>query len=291
MEAAVRAATFAPSVARNTASLNASVERYLSGGNPVDKTIVLGFKSRWLDAEIPNALVASYVRQQPNRLVGFAGVDPTDGAAALAELQQARDSLGLRGLTISPAAQDFRPTDSRAMALLGEAARLRMPVVVHPGVHFSVASKMEYARPHLLDEVAREFPTLKMVIAHVGYPWVDECVVLLGKHPNLFADVSGLLQRPWQAYNALLTAHEYGVIDKLFFGSDFPNTSAAASIEALYSINQVVGGTSLPTIPRQLLQGIVERDALALLGLAGPAAPVSARTPARLLDEHDEIEV
>ena len=105
------------------------------------------------------------------------------------------------------------------------------------------------------------------MIAQLGQPWVDETICLLGKHDNVYADVSGLLSRPWQAYNALVSAYQYGVIDKLLFGSDFPYRSAAECIEALYSINQIAQGTNLPLIPREALRGIVERDALSLLGL------------------------
>ena len=76
-----------------------------------------------------------------------------------------------------------------------------------------------------------------------------------------------MLSRPWQAYNALVEAYQAGVIDKLLFGSDFPYTSAEDCIEALYSINQLAQGTNLPVVPREALRGIVERDALNLLGL------------------------
>ncbi len=58
------------------------------------------------------------------------------------------------------------------------------------------------------------------------------------------------------------------MIDKLLFGSDFPYTVASECIEALYSINQIAQGTNLPVVPREALRGIVERDALALLGLS-----------------------
>lgn len=101
----------------------------------------------------------------------------------------------------------------------------------------------------------------------MGQPWVDETITLLGKHQNIYADVSGLLGRPWQAYNALVCAYQYDVIDKLLFGSDFPYTSANECIEALYSINQIAQGTNLPVVPRESLRGIIERDALSLLGL------------------------
>jgi len=127
---------------------------------------------------------------------------------------------------------------------------------------------LEYGRPYLLDEVSRSFPGLRIVIAQLGQPWIDETIVMLGKHANVLADLSGLLSRPWQAYNALVAAHQHGVIDKLLFGSDFPYTSATECIEALYSINQLAQGTNLPVVPREALRGIVERDALSLLGIA-----------------------
>ena len=96
--------------------------------------------------------------------------------------------------------------------------------------------------------------------------------MLLAKHPNVYAEISWILHRPWEAYQALLGAHESGVTDKILFGSGFPFLSAAASIESLYRINHLVHGTNLPTIPREALRGIVERDALTLLGIDHPAA-------------------
>ena len=109
---------------------------------------------------------------------------------------------------------------------------------------------------------------LRAWLATLGQPWVDETITMLGKHVNVFADVSGLLGRPWQAYGAMVSANQYGVMEKLLFGSDFPYTSAAECIEALYSLNQIAQGTNLPVVPRESLRGIVERDTIALLGLS-----------------------
>jgi hypothetical protein len=241
-------------------------EHHWSQTNVVDKSIVLAFKSRYMRAEVPNRYVADYVNRFPQKLIGFAGIDPTE-RTALDELRACRDGLQLRGLTLSPASQDFHPTDSRAMRVYAEAERLGMPVLVHPVGPATPESKLEYARPYMLDEVARAFPNLRLVIAQMGQPWVEETICMLGKHANVYADVSGMLLRPWQAYNALVLAHQHQVMDKLLFGSDFPHTSATDCIEALYSINQLAQGTSLPVVPREALRGIVERDTLGLLGL------------------------
>ncbi|HVT79940.1 MAG TPA: amidohydrolase family protein, partial [Phycisphaerae bacterium] len=167
-------------------------------------------------------------------------------------------------------------SDTRAMKVYEKAAALRLPVIFYNGTHLSPKTKMEYARPFLLDEVARSFPNLKMVVGHLGYPWMDETLILLGKHQNVYSDLSGLLRRPWVAYDALTRAHQFQITDKLLFGSDFPFTTAGECIETMYTINQTAMGTNLPTIPREALRGIIERDVLALLEIKMPTARMLA---------------
>ena len=251
----------------------ATPARHADAAEPVDATLVLGFTAHYLGAEIPNDQVAAYVRTAPDRLIGLAGIDPSEPKEAIAELERARSDLRMPGVAVAPAAQDFHPSSSQAMLVYGEVARLRMPILFHTGVFVTASTKMEYARPVLLDEVARELPDLKIVIAHLGFPWVTETVVLLAKHPNVYAEISWLLPQPWQAYQALATAYQFGVMDKLLFGSGFPFASAAEAIETLYGLNHLVHGTNLPSIPRDQLRGIVERDALGLLGIASVVTP------------------
>jgi hypothetical protein len=269
--AAVRARKRQPRVSAERSAWRgvpaADPEHHWAQSGTVDKSIVLGFKSRYLHAEIPNLFVSEYVRKFPLKLIGFAGIDPTEDGA-VDEVHTAKNELRLQGLTVSPPNQDFHPADSRAMDVYAAAEQLGMPILFHPSGQFSEKSKLEYGRPYLLDEVARSFPKLRIVIAQMGQPWIDETIIMLGKHANVFADVSGLLSRTWQAYNALVSVHQHGVIDKLLFGSDFPYTSATECIEALYSLNQLAQGTNLPVVPREALRGIVERDTLSLLGLA-----------------------
>jgi len=246
--------------------------KHFEATEPVDATIVLGFKSHYLDAEISNDVVSEYVRSHPGELIGFAGIDPSEPKEAVAEMTRAKGELRMRGVGVAPAAQDFHPSNSRAMIVYGEIADAGLPILFHTGVQITAATKLEFARPYLLDEIARELPKLKIVVAHMGYPWVNETIVMLAKHANVFAEISWMLHQPWQAYQALLSAYQNGVMDKLLFGSGFPVAAALDCIEALYSINRVVHGTSLPVIPREALRGIVERDALALLGIGDVAA-------------------
>lgn len=264
--------------------VRADTNRHLAAVDPVDHAIVLGFKSRYLSAEIPNDFVSRYVRRYASKMIGFAGIDPTD-SNCIDELKFVTDELGLKGVSISPAMQDYHPSDTRVMRFYAACSERGLPLVVDHNLR-SPASKMEYARPMLLDEVAREFPQLRIVLTHLGHPWIEEAIAVLGKHRHVYADIAGLLRRPWLAYNGLIGAYECGVIDKLLFGSDFPYRSPAASIESLYSINQLSYGTNLVTIPREQLRGIVERDALALLGIEHPRA-ISAGATAAILSDDD----
>ena len=267
----------------------AGAARHLAALEHVDTAIVLGFKSHYLDAEISNDHVAAHVSNHADRLIGFAGIDPSHPKEAVNELRRARGELSMPGIAVAPAAQDFHPSNSQAMQVYAEAAEQGMPILFHTGVFMTAATKLEYARPVLLDEIARELPTLKLIIAHFGHPWVNETIVLLAKHENVFAEISRLVHQPWQAYQALLSAYQFGVMEKLLFGSGFPTAAASYCIEALYSINHLVHGTHLPTIPREQLRGIVERDTLTLLGINGPRVQPELQPAAAAVQEPDEM--
>ncbi|GAG36739.1 unnamed protein product, partial [marine sediment metagenome] len=210
--------------------------------------------------------LADHVAQHPDKLIGVAAVDPAepDAMERLGNIAR-RSEFG--GVTISPAGQAFHPADTRAMMIYEFCTAHRLPVFVESGVELAPQAVLEFARPHLFDEVARTFPTLTLVISAMGRPWGDESIALLAKHPKVYADVAGLLGRPWEAYQSLLSAHQRGVSGKLLFGSDFPFSTPAEAIERLYRLNEIPHGTNLPAVPREVLRGIVENDALALLGM------------------------
>jgi hypothetical protein len=249
-----------------------------------DKTLILGFRSLHLDAEIPNELIAEHVGRKADRMVGVAGIDPTD-EAALDVAAELLDSAAFRGLTISPSSQNVHPADSRAMALYELAAERRVPMFFNQGTHFQSAGRMEYARPSLLDEIAREYPTMPIVISSLGHPWIEEGIALMGKHARVYGSIAGLIRRPWQAYNALVLVHQYHVMDKVLFGSGFPYLSAARAIETVYRLHEVTQGTNLPSVPRETLRSMVERDALTALGIARPGE--APKKPKTLYDDDD----
>jgi predicted TIM-barrel fold metal-dependent hydrolase len=105
------------------------------------------------------------------------------------------------------------------------------------------------------------------VLAHAGHPFTEECLVVIRKHPHVYADISALYYRPWQFYNTLIAAQEYKVTHKLLFGTDYPFASAQESIDGLRNVNAVIGGSGLPRFSEDAVEEILARDALSLLGV------------------------
>ena len=249
----------------------------------VGAAAVLGFRSDRLGACIPNEYIAEFVAKDPRRRVGVAGIDPM-AEDALDGVEQAAN-LGLAAVTVSPACQGFHPSHSVAMRIYERCAELGLPLLVTNDHPLSPSIVLEFGRPLLWDEVARSLSGWPIVITGLGYPWIDETLVLLAKHDNVYADVAGVASRPWQLYNVLLNALSFGVMDKILFGSGFPFESPAKAIETMYMVNSFSHGTQLPSIPRALIRRIVERNSLECLGIeceAGTAVTVDTTENAGL---------
>ena len=246
--------------------LGTSLEAHWAAVQTLERAIVLAFAAPAVGFVVPNEYVADYVTQHPEKLIGFASVDPNDSDAP-AELRAAVGGLGLKGLKLGPIYQHFDPLSDRAFAVYEVAQELALPVIWHQGTTFVREAPLALARPMTLDDVARSFPRLKIVIAHLGHPWIEEAMATIRKHPTLFADVSALETRPWQYYNGLIAAVEYGVADKLLFGSDYPFSTADKAAAGLRSINSLTSGTNLPRVPQSVIEAIIERPTLEVLGL------------------------
>lgn len=234
---------------------------------PVDRAIVLGFRAHHVGYVVPNEYVAEYVRKHSEKLVGFCSIDPHD-ADAVEQLDHCVRHLGLRGLKVGPIYQNMHPQDPRFMRLFERAEQLDLPVLIHQGTTFCRDVSLEYANPVLLQPIARQFPRLRVIIAHLGHPWIGECISLIRKHPNFYSDLSALYYRPWQYYNALVLAKEYGVLPKLFLGSDYPVTTPQQTMNGLRRSMDLAKGTQLPILTDSEIESIVHRDTFSILELS-----------------------
>lgn len=222
-----------------------------------------------------NDYIAACVRTAPDRFVGFASVNPAyrGPQAAVAELERAILELGLAGLKLYPMYQHWAPNDRElAFPVFAKAQELGIPVMVHQAGSTRIDAKMELARPALLDDVGREFRDLKLTIAHIGLPWVDEALFLLTKHPNFTAELSYFIATRTRR-DLFLFLHRsepfFVPLEKLFFGTDYPGFlyEPVALREKLLSVNEEAAGLGLPPIPEEKLEGIMGDNFARVVGL------------------------
>jgi predicted TIM-barrel fold metal-dependent hydrolase len=250
---------------------DATGEAHAAAGRAVDAAVVLGFRSELVRGAIPEAILRGAIERSERRLYLARAVDPLRSDAS-AEVESARKE-GAAAIWMDPCTQGFNPTDTRAMRVFDRAEANQLPVFLGWSGPMPSSARLEFARPFLLDEVARNFPRLSIVIAGFGSPFMAETLALLGKHDHVFTTTACVASRPWDLLNALQGARDHGVDRKVCFGSGFPFDTPARAIEAIYGVNTLIHGTQLPHIARSVLREIVERDAISLLGLGVPPVP------------------
>lgn len=224
-----------------------------------DRVVVFGIRAAATGFAVPNEIVADYVRTEPDRLEGWASVDPND-PDCVDQLDYCVQELGLKGLKVAPVYQHWDPHEPKNWKLFKRCVELDIPVMIHQGTTYPRRAKLEWGRPLQLEPLVMALPDLRMIIAHLGHPWEEEVVALVRKSPNLYTDVSALHFRPWRFWQAMITAFEYGVTHKLLFGSDFPNAATQVAIDGLRDVNHVVGETPLPKVPGEVLESILSEN-------------------------------
>jgi uncharacterized protein len=246
--------------------LTVRYEDYQRSSVPDVRTVVFGGKARLSGLWVDDRYVADYVAAHPDQLLGFLSLDPTQEGWER-ELRQGHEELGLRGIKLMPMYAGFRPDDERLEPLWSYATRHRLPVLLHTGTTFVSQAPLDCTLPRLLDRVAIRFPDMTIILAHLGHPYEGECVAVIRKHPNAYADLSALHYRPFQLYQSLMLVQEYGVWDKVLFGTDYPFTTVRATLDGLRGLNGLVEGSNLPRLDTEAIERVIDRNALNLLGL------------------------
>lgn len=242
-------------------------DSYLERKSPAERTIVFGLQAHASGIVVPNDAVAAFAAKVGGGTVGFMSVDPTRHDA-IDEIERCHADLGLVGIKLGPIYQGTSPLNPSTMRVFKVAERLELPVMIHQGAIFASAGRLRDSLPLLLDDVATVFPDLRMVVAHMGHPWIYETVVVMRRHANVYADTSAIPTRPTVLANALAAAKEYGVLHKVLFGSDSPMVAASQAVEALHKVVARMQQVSYTPITDEELQDLLHRPSLELLGIA-----------------------
>jgi predicted TIM-barrel fold metal-dependent hydrolase len=205
----------------------------------IDKTVLLA-----LDAGIAfhsnltvreyNDYVADIVRAHPDRIIGFAGIDPRRGKEAIVELERCVN-IGLKGLKLWTLT-GFYPDDESYYPLYEKVAEFGIPMLIHTGMG-PPGTYLKFNNPIYVDKVAVDFPNINIIMAHMGAPaWVEEAVTILIKNRNVYVDISA-----WeptfkvaafvlcQALTQIKAAS--GSLRQVLFGTDWPLFTSILSLK------------------------------------------------------------
>lgn len=177
---------------------------------------------------VPNDFVADTVAAHPDVFMGFGVIDPWQGEIARQEIRRIKE-LGLHGIgELNPARQLFYPNDTRFYPLWAEAEELGLPILFHSGYAAAGSGtrggggvKLKYCQPMLLDDLAADFPDLKIICAHPSWPWTSESLAIARHKPNFYIDLSGWAPKYFP--EELIQQVNSMIPDKALFGSDAPS--------------------------------------------------------------------
>ena len=176
---------------------------------------------------IPNDEIAEDCAEHADVLIPFASIDPWKGKAGAREARRLVERYGVRGFKFHPSIQGMAPNDRTAYPLYEVIEELGVPALFHTGqtgigagVPGGGGIRLKYSNPMLVDDVAVDFPELRIILAHPSFPWQDEALSVATHKPSVYIDLSGWSPKYFppqlvQYANTLLK-------DKVLFGSDFP---------------------------------------------------------------------
>jgi len=201
-----------------------------------------------------NAMAANYAKANPQRLLSCGSLHPRYSTNAIADIDEIL-RLGLRLIKIYPPHQLFYPNDylngMKELELLYRAAQSNgIPIMFHTGTSIFPGARSKYGDPIHIDDVAVDFPHLKIVLAHGGRPlWMNTAFFLVRRHANVYLDISSIPPVCLLQYFPRLAE----IAHKTLFGSDWPGPGVHDIKEALYSFRAL----PLPAETKRLILGQV----------------------------------
>lgn len=190
----------------------------------VEMGVVLSEYSPLATGVIPSEFTARYCNGA-SRLIPFGSIDLDSATDAGLQTHRCVRDLGCRGLKLLPSYGRYYPNDPRILPAYEAAQGLGIPVMFHTGTSLFPGTRVRYANPLLLDDVAEEFPDLEIIMCHGGRPfWYKEAAWMLMRHQNTYIDITGI--PPKQLPHVFPKLERFA--DRFIFGSDWPNIPSIA---------------------------------------------------------------
>lgn len=203
----------------------------------VEKAVIHAEYEFGEDASSLNEHVATIVNKYPDKFFGFGTVDLTKlEPLSLMKQVEAINELQLKGINLQPIFFDVDPLDRRLYPLYATAEKLGLIVSFHTGIHFSLKTSMTKNNPLFIDQIAVDFPTLKIIACHAGWPWIPEMVAVARRHSNVYLEFGGLDPKyigfPGSGWEMMFALINNLLSNQILFGTDWPVISQKKAIES-----------------------------------------------------------
>lgn len=208
-----------PSFYSEIAEYGESPDKYISylRSQGVRYAVMLPECAPATSGNVPTEKVIEFCKGK-EMLIPFASINPNLEYRMVDRLEE-YVKKGVRGLKLHPSYQFFYPNETRIYPLYEKAQELNIPVIFHIGSSIFEGTRLKYCDPIYLDDVAVDFPRLKIIMAHSGRGfWYDKCFFLSRLHKNLYMDITGLPPKNLLKYFPELERNA----EKVIFGSDWP---------------------------------------------------------------------
>ena len=199
----------------------------------VDYSIVLAEVAPLTTGIATNKMVADFCQGHP-RLIPFCTFNPFVDPDMVKVLEDLYNCHGFKGVKLYPTYNYFYPNDAALYPLYAKAASLSVPILFHTGSSIFQNSRIKYGNPIFFDDVAVDFPDLKIVMAHGGRgPWYDEAMTMVRLHKNVYIDVTGLPPQKLLEYYPDMERFSH----KFIFGTDWPNVDVRGNIQRISKLD------------------------------------------------------
>jgi predicted TIM-barrel fold metal-dependent hydrolase len=224
----------------------------------IDRAVLVNPAIKGVPVRPVNEGVAELLKTYPDRFIGFAGFDPNTGAQAVDEIEYAVEELGFSGIKSVASALELDINDGAFYPCYSKAEELGIPILIHTGSVIVKGVRVKHVHPLMVDDVAFDFPDLKIICAHLGgWQYLDAISMLL-RHRNVFADLSFWPLNPLYSGFVPWSLLEQTVSDKILLGSDYP--AGQTPREAVEAVKK------LP-VSQSFKEKILGKNAAAVLGL------------------------
>jgi predicted TIM-barrel fold metal-dependent hydrolase len=254
-------------VARSLASDDGVILKRLDDAG-IRRAMITGFDEASTGGTtfVTNESVAAIAGRHPQRFIPFAGVDIMRGADGVREVERWIRERGFRGLSLRPFMTGLPADDRRYYPFYETCVELGVPVSIHASANWTTSRPSDLGHPRHFDVVACDFPDLKLILSHAGYPWVLEACLLAWKHENVYLELAAHRPRyfttPGAGWEPLLQYGQTTIQDKILYGTGAFLIGRAPA--------ELVGEMRAVPLREAVMEKWLWRNAARILGIGGP---------------------